>query len=344
MGMVEIARAKTEAPRCQEQLIQMATAHWVSRLLYVAAEMNLAERLAEGPRTAEELAQSTATDARSLYRLMRTLASLGLFTESPSHRFSLTHLGEALRTATVRATVLIAAGDLITKSLEQLPYSVQTGRSGFEKAFGMPFFEYLANHPADGSRFSETMVGFHGSEPAAVAAAYDFSQFETIVDVGGATGNLLATILGRYPEPRGILFDLPHVVRDAPALIEARGLVDRITIEAGNFFESVPTAAGAYLFCHIIHDWSEGQCLTILGNCRRKMKPNSWLLIIEAVLPPGDAPHPGKILDMIMLALFTGAQERTEPEYRELLDKAGFRLARVVPTESAVSIVEAFPA
>ena len=341
--MLEIARAKTEALPRQDQLIQMATAHWVSRILYVAAEMNLADRLAEGPRTAEELAQSTGTDAPSLYRLMRTLASLGLFTEGPSHRFSLTLLGEAFRTGTVRATVLTVAGDLVTKSLEQLPYSVQTGKSGFEKAFGMPFFEYLAKHAVDASMFSETMVGFHGSEPAAVAAAYDFSQFQIIIDAGGATGNLLATILGRHPELRGILFDLPHVVRDAPALIEARGLVDRITIEAGNFFESVPNAADAYLLSHIIHDWSEAQCLSILGNCRRAMKPNSRLLIIETVLAPGDTPHPGKMLDMIMLTLFTGAQERTEPEYRGLLDKAGFRLTRVVPTKSAVSIVEAFP-
>jgi O-methyltransferase domain/Dimerisation domain len=342
--MLEIALANAEAPPHQDQLIQMATAHWVSRVLYVAAEMNLADRLADVPRTAEELAQSTATDAPSLYRMMRTLASLGLFTEGPSHRFSLTLLGEAFRTSTVRATVLTVAGDLITKSLEELPYSVQTGKSGFEKAFGMPFFEYLANHPAEASLFSETMVGFHGSEPAAVAAAYDFSQFETITDVGGATGNLLATILGRHPQPRGILFDLPHVVREAPALIEARGLLHRVTIETGNFFESVPDAAGAYLLSHIIHDWSEAQCLTILGNCRRAMKPNSRLLIIESVLAPGDTPQLGKMLDMIMLTLFTGAQERTEPEYRELLDKAGFRLARVVPTESAVSILEAFPA
>jgi hypothetical protein len=344
--MLEIARAKTEAPPRQDQLIQMATAHWMSRILYVAAEMNLAERLAEGPRTAKELAQLTATDAPSLYRLMRALASLGLFTEGLSHQFSLTPLGEAFRTGTVRATVLTVAGDLVTKSLEQLPYSVQTGKSGFEKAFGMPFFEYLANHPTDASMFSETIVGFHGSEPAAVAAAYDFSQFETIIDVGGATGNLLATILRRHPKPYGILFDLPHVIRDAPALIEAHRLADRITIEAGNFFESVPAAADAdaYLLSHIIHDWSEAHCLTILGNCRSTMKPKSRLLIIETVLAPGDTPHLGKMLDMFMLTLFTGAQERTEPEYRRLLDKAGFRLTRVVPTESAVSIVEAFPA
>jgi O-methyltransferase domain/Dimerisation domain len=343
--MPEPVRAKSEAQSPQAQLIQMATAHWVSRLLHVAAQMSLADRLAQGPQTAEELARSTATDAPSLYRVMRTLASLGLFTEDPSHRFSLTPLGEALRTGapgSVRATVLTMAGDLNTKSLDQLLYSIQTGKTGFEKAFGMPLFEWLGNHPAEASLFSETMVGLHGEEPAAIAAAYDFSKFETIVDVGGASGNLLATIIGHYPEPRGILFDLPHVVRDAPALIKARGLTDRIRIEAGSFFENVPATADAYLLSHIIHDWSEAQCLSILGNCHRAMKPNSRLLIMEMVLPAGDTPHPGKILDIIMLAV-PGGQERTEPEYRALLDKAGFRLMRVVPSESAASIIEALP-
>jgi hypothetical protein len=187
------------------------------------------------------------------------------------------------------------------------------------------------------------MVGFHGAEPAAVATAYDFSEFETIVDAGGATGNLLAAILSRFPKPIGILFDLPHVVADAPVLIKTRGLTDRIRIEAGNFFENVPAGGDAYLFSHIIHDWKDAECLTILGNCRRAMKPDSRLLIIEMVLPTGDTPHPGKMLDINMLAI-TGGLERTEPEYQALLDKAGFRFMRVVPTESAVSVIEAIPA
>jgi hypothetical protein len=344
--MSENVGVRPEAQPAQHQLIRMATAHWVSRLLYVAAQMNLADCLAEGSKTAEEVAWSAAADAPSLYRVMRTLASLGLFTEDPSHRFSLTPLGEALKTGTpgsVRTSVLTLAGDLSTKSLDHLLYSVQTGKSGFERAFGMPFFDWLANHPRDASMFSETMVGVHGAEPAAVAAAYDFSEFETIIDVGGAIGNFLAGILERHSRPRGILFDLPHVVCDASALIQARGLADRISVEAGNFLESVPAAAGAYLLSHIIHDWSEAQCLTILANCRRAMKPNSRLLIVEMVLPSGNTPHPGKMLDIVMLTL-TGGQERTELEYRALLDKAGFRLTRVVPTESAVSVIEAFHA
>lgn len=344
--MPETVRAKTVPVSPHAQLIQMATAHWVSRLLYVAAQLNLADFLAEGPRTAEELAQSTATHAPSLYRVLRTLASLGLFTEDSAHRFSLTPLGEALKTGapgSARATVLTLAGDWFSRGLDHLLYSVQTGKTGFEKAFGVQAFDWLAEHPEEASQFSETMIGFHGAEPAAVAAAYDFSAFETIVDVGGATGNLLTTIIGKYPGTRGILFDMPHVVCDAPALIQARGLTEHVRIESGSFFERVPTGGDAYLLSHVIHDWSEDQCLTILGNCRRAMKPGSRLLIIEMVLPTGDTPHPGKMLDIIMLTL-PGGQERTEPEYRALLHKAGFRLNRVVATESAVSAVEAFPA
>jgi hypothetical protein len=154
---------------------------------------------------------------------------------------------------------------------------------------------------------------------------------------------LLTTVLGRHAGPRGVLFDLPYVVRDAPALIQARGLTDRVTVEAGSFFQNVPVGGDAYLLSHVIHDWTEEQCLTILGNCRRAMKPDGRVLIIEMVLPDGDGPHPGKMLDIMML-VGPGGQERTEPEYRALLDKGGFRLTRVVPTQSAASVIEAVPA
>ncbi len=211
-----------------------------------------------------------------------------------------------------------------------------------EKAWGMPIFDFLTKHPQEASYFSEAMVGFHGGEPPAVAAAYDFSGFKTVVDVGGATGNLVTAILERHPEPRGVLFDLPHVVREAPGLIEARGLTDRLTVEAGYFFKTIPEGGDAYLLSLIIHDWDEDMCLTILGNCRKAMKPSSRLLIIEMVLPEGDVPDLGKVVDMEMLVM-SGGQERTEQEYGTLLGKAGFHLARVVPTESAVSVVEAIP-
>jgi len=324
------------------QLIQMATAGWVSRITYAAARLGLADHLAEGPRTAEELAGPLIVHTPSLYRLMRTLASLGILTERGDRRFALTQLGEALKTGapgSARASLLTIASPWLNSSFDEIIYSIQTGETGFEKANGMPLFDYLAQHPDEASLFSGTMIGIHGEEPPAVAEAYDFSVFGTVVDVGGATGNLLSAILSRYPALRGILFDRPHVVTDAPALLAARGVEDRVTIEAGTFFEKVPAGGDAYILSHIIHDWNEEQCLTILGHVLRAMRPDGCLLLVEMVLPAGDVPHFGKLLDIVMLVL-PGGQERTEEEYRILFGKAGFRLTRVVPTDSAVSVIE----
>jgi hypothetical protein len=321
----------------------MATAHWVSHILYVAAKLSVADHLAERPVSADELAAATKTHPPSFGRFMRTLAHLGLVAEDDMGRFALTSLGEALKTGSqgaARSAILTLASPWITAGWERLLESVQTGRPGLEQALGMPIFDWLAQHPEEASLFSETMVSFHGAEPAAVAAAYDFSSTTTVVDVGGATGNLLAAVLHAHSGCRGVLYDLPHVVRDAPKLIQAHGLADRVTIESGSFFERVPEGGDAYLLSHIIHDWTEAQCLTILGQCRRAMKRSSRVLIIEMVLPAGNAPHPGKMLDMMML-VGPGGQERTEPEYRDLLGKAGLRLTRVIPTDSAVSVVEA---
>jgi hypothetical protein len=343
MTTTENDRNQAETAPPHAQLIQMAMGHQVSQILYAAARLGLADHLAQGRKSADDLAYATGTHAPSLFRLMRTLAHLGILEHDVTNHFGLTPLGEALRTGApgaARATILTVASDWWSRGFAQLLYSVQTGKSGFEKELGMPVFDWLARNPQAASMFSETMVGFHGAEPPAVAAAYDFSELSTIVDVGGATGNLLSAILTRHPGPRGILYDLPHVVRDAPALLQASGCADRVTIQSGSFFESVPSGGDAYLLSHIIHDWSEDQCLTILGNCRRAMKPGSRLLIIEMVLPSNGQPHPAKMLDLIMLVA-PGGRERTEPEYATLLSRAGLRLTRVVPTESAVSVVEA---
>ncbi len=327
------------------QLIQLGTAAWIPGVLYAAAKLGLADHLSSGAKSAVELAGPTGTHAPSLHRLMRTLASLGVLTERDAQRFALTPLGKALETGapgSARATLLAFCGPWFSRGWEELLYSLQTGKPGFDKAMGMPIFEYLRQHPDEASHFSEAMVGFHGAETPAVAAAYDFSRVKTLVDVGGATGNMLAAILSRHAGPRGVLFDRPHVVGEASALLAARGVVDRVTITAGDFFETVPAGGDVYLLSHIIHDWTEAQCLTILGHCRQAMQPDGRLLIVETVLPAGDTPHQGKIQDMVML-VFPGGQERTEQEYVSLLDKAGFRLARVVPTASVVSIVEAVP-
>ena len=325
------------------RLIQMGRAHVVSRTVYAAAKLGLADQLASGPKSAAELAGAMQVHAPSLHRLMRTLASLGVLTERPEQRFALTSLGEALKTnapGSARASVIFSGSPSSQSGWDNVVYSIQTGKPGFDKAQGVAFFDYLAHHPEDASLFSEMMVGIHSQEPDAVAAAYDFSIFSTIVDVGGATGNMLAAVLSHHARPRGILFDRPHVVTDAPALLNAKGVSDRVTIEPGDFFKSVPTGADAYILSHIIHDWDEDQCLNILGNVRRAMNAAGRLLLVEMVLPLGDTPHPGKILDMTMLVSM-GGQERTEVEYGSLLSKAGFRLTQVVPTSSAASILEA---
>jgi SAM-dependent methyltransferase len=322
----------------------MGTASWVSAVVYAAARLGLADQLATEPKSAAELAGPMRMHAPSLHRLMRTLAGLGILTERDAQRFALTSLGEALKTGapgSARAT-LIAFGGTFWHGWEEILYSLETGHSGFDKAHGMPLFEYLSQHPADASYFNEAMVGFHGNEPPAVAEAYDFSRFKNVVDIGGGTGNLLATILSRHAGPRGVLFDRPHVVLEAPSLLKARGVADRVMIKAGDFFETVPAGGDAYLLSHVIHDWNEDRCLTILGHCRKAIKPDGRLLIVEMVLPAGDTPHPGKVLDIVML-VFPGGQERTEAEYASLLGKAGFTLSRVVPTASAVSVVEAIP-
>ena len=344
--MKENREAQSETLPPHAQLIQMATAYWVSRTVYAAAKLSLADHLASGPKSARELAGPMRTHELSLHRLMRTLASLGILSEDDQHRFVLTSLGEALKSGapgSARAAILALAGDWWWRGWDQFLYCLETGKTGMEKQFGTTVFGYLANHPEEASSFNEAMIGFHGTEPAAVAAAYDFSNYQTVVDVGGGTGNLLATVLERYPSARGILADLPHVVREASALIGSRGLADRVTVEAIDFFKSVPADGDAYLLSHVIHDWDEDECLTILGNCRKAMKPSSRLLIIEMILPGGDTPHPGKLLDMAMLVM-PGGQERTEEEYATLLRKAGLRLKQVVPTQSAVSVVVAVAA
>jgi ubiquinone/menaquinone biosynthesis C-methylase UbiE len=324
----------------------MATAYWGSRLLYAAAQYSLADRLAAGPKTATELAGETGTHAPSLHRLLRALASLGVLSEGAGHQFTLAPLGEALRSnapGAARATILALAGDWWWRGWEHVLYCVETGKTGMQKTSGTTVFGYLAQHPQEAAYFNDAMVGFHGDEPEAVADACEFFDGETVVDVGGGTGNLLAAILGRHPSVRGVLADVPHVVNEARTRIASFGVLERCHLEAIDFFESVPGGGDVYLLSHVIHDWTEEQCLAILGNCRRAMIAGSRLRIVEMVLPDGDTPHPGKLLDLAMLVM-PGGQERTAEEYRLLLNAAGLRMTRVIPTASAVSIVEAVPA
>ena len=337
--------AATQGPPPHAQVIQMATAYWVSRAVYVAARLGIADHLRDGPRDAEQLAVATGTHAPTLRRVLRALASVGLFRTDEQGRFALTPLGAALQSdapGAARSTVIALAGDWMWPAWGEILHCLRTGETGVEKAHGLAAFDLLARDPEEASHFNAAMIGFHGAEPPAVAEAYDFAGIGTLVDVGGGSGNLLITVLKANPALRGMLYDLPHVAAEAEQNVAAAGLADRCRVVRGSFFEAVPQGGDAYVLSHIIHDWSEDECLRILANCRRAMGDRGRLLIVESVLRPGDEPDPGKLLDLVMLVA-PGGQERSEEEYRALLDKGGFRLSRVVPTRSSVSIVEAVP-
>jgi hypothetical protein len=326
------------------RLMEMTIAHWGGELLLQAAEMSLADKFdGENPRSAKELAGEYGMRHRELYRYLRALTGIGVLAFAGKDSFRLTDLGQALRTGapgSSRSAVIALVGDMVKPAWKDFDHGLATGDPGFEKAHGQSLFEYLQKNPGMATFFSETMVGFHGREPPAVAEAYDFSAIGSLVDVGGATGNMLGHVLSRHPNVKGVLYDMPHVVADAPALLAAHGVADRVSIESGSFFDSVPKGHDAYVLSHIIHDWDDGENATILRNVREAMKPDGKLLIVETVLPEGDEPHMGKMLDMIMM-LVPGGEERTAAEYAELLEPNGFSVTRVVPTNSAVSVVEA---
>lgn len=338
-----MAVSKDEAAAAT-QLMDMVIAHWRAELLLVAAEIGLADKFdGDGPRSAEEVAREYGYRARPMHRFLRSLAGCGLFASDGHGRFRLTDLGKALKSGAegnARSAVIALVGDMVKPAWKEFAYGLETPDAPFEKAQGMGLFEYCEKNLGMAQFFSETMVGFHGREPSAVAEAYDFSGIGSLVDVGGASGNLLGHVLSRHQHLQGVLYDLPHVVTDAPPLLEGFGVADRVAIEGGSFFEGVPAGHDAYLLSHIIHDWDDSENATILGHIHKAMKPDGKLLIVEMVLPEGDEPHMGKMLDMMML-LVPGGEERTPSEYAQLLEPNGFRITRVVPTSSAVSVVEA---
>jgi hypothetical protein len=324
-----------------ELMNRMLTGYWISQALYVAAKLGLADLLTSGPRSADDLAQATKTDAPSLYRLLRALASVGVFADDGSHRFSLTPLAECLRSDVPgsQRALAIMSGEEHYRSWGDVLYSVQTGKPAFDKLYGMPVFEFLSKNPEQATVFDAAMVGVHGRETAAMTDAYDLSGVAVLADIGGGNGSLLTTVLQKYPTMRGMLYDLPGVTERARANLRAAGLADRCQVIGGNFFASVPGGADAYLMRHIIHDWDDDRASMILRNIHRALGKEGRLLVVEGVIPPGNDASFGKLLDLTMLVI-PGGKERTEEEYRKLYEACGFRLTRIVPTRAEVSVIE----
>ncbi len=330
----------TDSQASVQALNQIFGGSWITQGVWVAAELGIADLLVNGPLTADELAEQTQTQGAALYRLLRALASVGIFAQDPQGRFSLTPPANLLRSDVPdsQRSFAIMMGAEFYKAWGELLHSVRTGRGGFQKMFGMPFFQYMLEHPRRHGIYDTAMGRFGQAEAEAMLDAYDFSGVRTVVDVGGGSGMLLEAMLKRHPEIKGILFDLPAVVERARSFISDSGLSDRCRIEGGDFFSSVPAGADAYILQHIIHDWEDQDAITILRNCREAMRSDSRVLLVELVIPPGNGPFFGKWLDLMMLLV--GGRERTEEEYRRLFSAAGLKLTRVVSTASEVSIVE----
>jgi len=320
----------------------MISGFWLSRALYAAAKLGLADLLKDGPRTADELAKLSGTHPPSLYRVLRALASAGVFSEAPDARFSSTPLSSTLETdapASLRGFAIAELGEDHYPAWGELLHSVRTGETAFNRLFGMSVWEYRAQHPEDARIFDEAMASFTAAGNEAILKGYDFSPFRKIVDVGGGDGSLIAGILKTNPAAQGVVYDLPHAIIHAQQRLEAAGLRNRCQAVAGDFFESVPNGGDAYVLKWIIHDWDDERAVTILSNCRRAMPEQAKLLLIEAVIPPGDAPSFHKFMDLNMLVM-TGGRERTEAEYRALLAPADLNLTKIIATRSEMSVLE----
>jgi hypothetical protein len=326
-------------------LFEMIQGAWLSQAIYVAARLGINDALADGPLSADDVARRVGADPGATYRLMRALASNGVLTLRRG-RFRLTRVGHALRShhhGSMAPMATMVGSPEHWEHWGSLLHSVRTGGTAVEKLRGAPIFEYLDTNPEYAATFNDAMTGVSLVAIEMAVPVYDFTDRRLIVDVGGGHGALLAAVLARAPQARGVLFDLPSVIDGAGAAFDDAGVADRCTLESGSFFEAVPDGADAYLMKTVIHDWDDEKSLSILRNVRTAIAADGKLLLMELVLPEGAPPHPGMLLDLEML-VHAGGQERTASEYRDLLSRAGFRLTRVIQTTGPMSIVEAVPA
>jgi hypothetical protein len=343
----ETASGQPQAAPLSAQILEMSyTALIVYRAVYVATKLGLPDLFEDEPLGSETIARATNTHPRALYRLLRTLSSAGIVAESHDHRFTLTPLGRMLRSdvpGSMRAWIIFSGEAFYLQAWQELSHSIRTGKPAWDKVHGMAFFEYLRQNPEAALNFDEAMTGFSHGEAQAVAAAFDFSNFRTVVDVGGGHGTLLTSILNAHSQLHGVLCDQPHVVEGARSHLANNGLMHRCDIVEGDFLQSIPPGNDVYILKYILHDWDDDHSLTILKNCRQAMTFDARLLVVEAVVPAPGESHYAKYQDLEMLLLF-GGQERTVEEYAALFERARFRLIRVVPTQGQpLSIVEAVP-
>jgi hypothetical protein len=310
-------------------------------LLYVAVKLGIADRLAGGPQAVEELAATAGVHVDALYRTLRALASLGVFSEVASRRFALTPQADLLRMDHPRSlgAMVLFQGEEAYRAWGELLYSLRTGAPAFDHVYGMPHFDYLAQHAEASAVFNRSMSDNTARSVTAIVSTYAFPATGVVVDVGGGHGTFVAAVLQAHPGLRGVLFDRPDVVEGAAATLEAAGIAQRCAPVGGDFFVPPLPTGDLYTLRQVIHDWDDARSVAILRHCAQAMAREGKVLVIEALIPPGNEPSPVKFLDLQMLVM-TGGRQRTEEEYHQLYAAAGLRLLRVIPTTSPFSIVE----
>lgn len=327
-------------------LDMVGTSIFVSNAIMVAARLGIADLLQDGPRSSEELARTVGANPSSLYRLLRALTNVDVFSQDKDGRFHLTPISKYLQTnapGSMRSLMIMCSDEWHYRSWGNFEEAVKTGKAPSEFLYGTSIFQYFEQHPQAGKNFNAAMTGFSAQATAAVAATYDFSRVTRIVDVGGGLGTMVATLLKKYPRMYATLFDRPHVIAEAKGSLEAEGVLARCELASGDFFEAVPADADAYILQNIIHDWDDERAITILKSCRRAMQKQGKLLLSEMVIPSDNRPYFGTVFDLEMQIFNTGSRERTQEEFAALLAAAGFKLTRVIPTPSFSYVIEAVP-
>ena len=336
-------RPARQSSHLRDALREQIMGFRATQMIHVAAKLGLADQLAAGPRPVEDLAAAVGAEPQALRRLLRALASLGIFAQDEAGGFALTPQAELLRSdvqGSLRDIALMYGEDWLWQAYGNMTHSVRTGAPAFTKTHGQPFYGYLHAHPRAAARFNAAMNGFSSHETAAILEAYDFSDARSVVDIGGGHGALLAALLRAHAQLTGTLFDLPSVVAGAEATLSEMGIAERVRTVAGDFFDEAPAGADLYVMKSVLHNWDDADAQRILTTCGSAMAPDARLLVIERVVPEGNAPAEAKLFDINMLVV-AGGCERTELEYRRLFEAAGLAVVRVAATRSPMSVMVA---
>ena len=339
-------RSQNETPDVDRVLMQLLAGAWVTQAIATAARLGLPDALASGPMTVDEMAAKAGTNRGATKRLMRMLTGIGVFAPADGGRYGLTAVSERLREETPGSLkhMFIAETDgLHWRSWEKVADAVRTGLPRPKPVFGVPAFEYYGEHKDEGEQFGRAMANVSGLASKFVLDAYDFGGLKTIMDVGGGNGSMVRTILEKYPQARGIIADLPYIADQANAAILSSGLAERCRFEPTDFFQSVPKGADGHLLKFILHDWNDEECAAILANCRAAIAPGGRLMVLEVIVPETPESDFSHMMDMNMLVM-TGGMERTAAEYEALFARGGFRLKRIVTSQSPFSVIEGEPA